>query len=83
MSNEWNEYPAVRPDVRKLDVYEIKKLIVESNRGVDVAIYHMMLNGEWCFQTAHGDDEGMRGYGDEPYEVYRWMELPEGKEKAK
>lgn len=82
MSNEWNEYPAVRPDVSGLGVWDSKKFIVESNRGVDVATYHQLPRG-WCFQTAHGDDEGMRGYGKEPYEVYRWMELPEGKEKAK
>lgn len=75
----WNEYPEVLPDVSGLGMFEGKKLIVESNRGVDVATYHQKMNGSWCFQTSGGDDEGMIGYGTEPYKVYRWMELPKGK----
>lgn len=74
----WNEYPAVKPDTSDVEPYSSKRLIVESNRGVDVASYHQLPRG-WVFQDRSGDDEGMYGRHDEPYTVYRWMELPEGK----
>ena len=74
----WNEYPEVKPDTSNVEPYSSKRLIVESNRGVDVASYHQYPSG-WVFQDRSGADEGMYGGHDEPYTVYRWMELPEGK----
>lgn len=73
----WNEYPAVKPDTSNW-TNDAGKFIVESNRGVDIAFYHCYPSG-WVFQDRSGDDEGMYGGHDEPYTVYRWMELPEGK----
>lgn len=74
----WNEYPEVKPDTTGIEPFRSKRLIVESNRGVDVASYHKYPSG-WVFQDTCGDDEGRRGVYDEPYTVYRWMEMPEGK----
>ena len=73
----WNEYPAVKPDTSNW-TSDSGQFIVESNRGIDVAYYHCAYI-DWSFQDRSGDSEGMYGMHDEPYTVYRWMELPEGK----
>lgn len=75
--DKWNECMgdgSILPESKKANY------IVESNRGVSVAAYHQRLDGAWVFQDIQsGDDEGMIGWGDAPYEVYRWMPLPKGK----
>ncbi len=73
----WNEYPEVKPDTSNW-TNDAGQFIVESNRGIDVAYYHCAYI-DWSFQDRSGDSEGMYGMHDEPYKVYRWMELPEGK----
>ena len=73
----WKEYPEHKPDTSDIPPFRSKKFIVESNRGVSVATYHEYPRG-WVFQdVTTNDDEGMMGY-----EVYRWMEFPNGKENS-
>lgn len=75
--DNWNECMGDSPILpeAKEDRY-----LVEGSRGVCLAYYHQRLDGAWVFQDAvTGDDEGMRGYCDEPFSVERWMPLPKGK----
>lgn len=72
--NECNGSDPILPEAKE------GRYIVEGSRGVCLAHYHQRLDGTWVFQDAvTGDDEGMRGYCDEPFSVERWMPLPKGK----
>lgn len=64
----WTEYPTEKPT-------GLTRYLVESNRGVGVAFWL----GSKFQDEKSGDNEGMKGWAEKPYKVYRWMKLPKGK----
>lgn len=72
----WNEYPECCPP--PVDDFTFVLYIAETDRGVVPVYWHKYCSCH-CFQTMRGDEEGMIGYGDSEFKVYRWMEMPKGK----